>query len=76
MCMLTYLECYGQEPYFLRPLWLHHIFQHDLINGTIFGKVSLNIKCVFSLQFLSKILLILRRIQRDIVIKVKTSSCK
>ena len=31
----------------LRPLWLHHIFQHYLINGTIFGKKSLNIKCVF-----------------------------
>jgi hypothetical protein len=31
----------------LRPLWLHHIFRHYHINGTIFGKKLLNIKCVF-----------------------------
>ena len=31
----------------LRPLWLHHVFRHYLINGTIFGKKLLNIKCVF-----------------------------
>ena len=57
---------------------LHHIFRHYLINVTIFGKKLLNIKYVFwfSLQVLSKAFLILRRIQRDIIIKVKTSSCK
>ena len=44
------------------------------LNSTIFGKKLLNIKCVFwfSLQRLSKTFLILRRIQRDIVINVKT----
>jgi hypothetical protein len=28
-------------------LCLYHIFPHYLINGTIFGKKLLNIKCVF-----------------------------
>ena len=42
-----------------RHLWprsFHHIFRHYLINGTIFGKKLLNIKCVllFSVQLLSK----------------------
>jgi hypothetical protein len=48
----------------LWPLWLHHIFRHYLINGAIFGKKLLNIKCVswFSLQSLFKTFLILRRI--------------
>jgi hypothetical protein len=34
----------------IEPLWLHHIFRHFLINGTIFGKKKLpNIKlCVLS----------------------------
>jgi hypothetical protein len=31
----------------IRGHWLHSIFQHYLINGTIFGKTLLNIKCVF-----------------------------
>jgi hypothetical protein len=62
----------------LWPLRLHHIFRHYLINGTIFGKKLLNTKCVFwfSLQLLSKTFFIIRRIQRDIVINVKKSSCK
>ena len=59
----------------LWPLWFHHIFRHYLINGTIFGKKLLNIKHLFwiSLQPLSKTFLIVRRIQRDIVINVETS---
>ena len=38
----------------LQPLLLHHIFRHYLINGTIFGKKVLNIKCVliFSTTFI------------------------
>ena len=58
-------------------LWLHQIFRHFLINDTIFGKTLLNIKCVFSfyLQRLSETFLIIRIIQRDTVINVKTSSC-
>ena len=31
----------------LRPVWLHHIFRHYLINDTILGKKLLNMKCVF-----------------------------
>jgi hypothetical protein len=62
----------------LWPVWLYHIFLHYLINGTIFGKPLLNIKCVFwfSLHLLSETFLILRRIQRDITINVHRSSCR
>ena len=76
-CSLTYPACNAHEPYCLRPLWLHHIFPHYLINGTIFETKLLNIKFVFrfSLRLLSKTFLILR-IQPDIVINVKTSSRK
>ena len=31
----------------LWPPWLHRIFRHYLINGTIFGKRLWNIKCMF-----------------------------
>ena len=56
-------------PYHLRPLWLHHIFRHYLINDTIFGKKVPEIKYVFrfSLHLLSKAFLMLRRSQRNIV---------
>jgi hypothetical protein len=77
-CSLTNPAC-NVPPYrHLRPLWLHHIFRHHLTHGTSFGIKLLNIKCVFSfsLQLLFETILILRRIQRDIVINVKTSSCK
>jgi hypothetical protein len=60
-------------------LRLYHIFPLYLINGTIFGKKNLlNIKQVilFSLQLLSEIFLILRRIQRDTIINVHKFSCK
>jgi hypothetical protein len=59
------------------PVWFYRILPH-LIKGTIFGKQLLIIKCVFwfSLQILSETLLILRRIQRDIVINVHKSLCK
>jgi hypothetical protein len=51
---------------------LPYFFPHYLINGTIFVKTFLNTKCVFlfSLQLLSEIFLILRRIQQDIIINV------
>ena len=53
-------------------------FSHYLINGKIFEKKLLNKKCVFlfSLQVLSKTFLILRIIQRDIIINVKKCSCE
>jgi hypothetical protein len=54
------------------------LFRHYFVNGTIFGKRLLNIKCVFlfSLQLLFEIILIIRTIQRDVIINVKTSSCR
>jgi hypothetical protein len=71
-CAYTVLYCH---------LWhvrLYHVFPHYLINGMMFGKKLLNIKCVFwfSLQRLSETFLILRRIERDIIINVRRSSCK
>ena len=50
-------------------VWLYHIFPHCLINGKTFGKTLLNIKCMFrfSLPHLSEEVLILRRIQRDMI---------
>jgi hypothetical protein len=49
-----------------------------IILARLSEKRLLNIKCVFwySLQLLSEIFLILRRIQRDIAINVRLSSCK
>jgi hypothetical protein len=63
---------------YLRPVWLYHIFPHHLINGTILRKKVIEHKiCVliFSAD-LSQTLLILRKIQRDIIINVRRSSCK
>jgi hypothetical protein len=62
----------------LWPVWLYHIFSRYLINGTIFGQkfVEHNI-CVYIFSTtLSQTFLILRRIQRDIIITVHRSSCK
>jgi hypothetical protein len=77
-CSLTYPARNAPPNYYLQPLWYRHIFRHCLINGTLFGKKLLSIRCVFwfSLQLLFETYLFLRRIQRDIVINVKTSSCK
>ena len=36
---LTYPACNTHVLYCLRPLWLHQVFRHYLINGMIFGKV-------------------------------------
>jgi hypothetical protein len=62
----------------LWPVWLHHIFPLYLINGTIFGNKLLNTKCVlcFYLQLLSETFLTVRKIQRDVVINMRTSSYK
>ena len=58
-------------------VWLY-VCPHYLINGTILRKKLLSIKCVFrfSLQLLCETFLILRRIQRDIIINVHRSSCQ
>jgi hypothetical protein len=54
----------------LWPLSLFDIVPNYLTNGTIFGKMLLNIKCEvwFSLKIMSETFLILRRIQRDMYI--------
>jgi len=56
----------------------YNIFPHDLLNGTIFKKGSLNINCVFrvSLQLLSEIFFILGRTERDMIENIYWSSCK
>ena len=65
---LTYTVCHAHAPYCLRPRWLHHIFRHYLTNDTIFGKkVTEHKMCVL---IFSPTFLILRRIQRDIVINI------
>jgi hypothetical protein len=56
----------------LWPVPLCHILPHYLLNGAIFGKCLLNIKCffLFSLQGLSETFLVLRRIQRYITLNL------
>jgi hypothetical protein len=78
---LTYPACKTHEQYriVICGLSVPTVFiPHYFVNGTIFEKKLLNIKCVswFSLQLSSEIFLILRRIQRDTVISLKTSSRK
>jgi hypothetical protein len=58
--------------------WLYHTFTHYLISSIRIGKGVMNHKTrviIFSTFFL-KILLILRKIQRDIIINVYGSSWK
>jgi len=61
----------------MASLALLYCFPHYLINGKIFEKKLLNIKCVFliSQQILSEEFLILRRNERDMTINVHWSSC-
>jgi hypothetical protein len=76
---LNHLACKAHAPYCpLWPVWLYHIYSFYLINGTIFRKKLWNRKCMFwfSLRILSETFLILRRIQRDIIINIHRSSCK
>ena len=63
----------------LWPVCCYSIFPYYIINGTIFGeKKLLKTKCVFwfSLQLLSETFLILKGIERDIIINVCWSSFK
>jgi hypothetical protein len=81
VCCLSYPAHTAHAPYYIVTCGLSGctiFFTHYLINCTIFGKMLLNIKCVFwfSLQLLSETFLILRRIQRDIIINVHRSSCR
>ena len=48
VCSLSHWACNVHAPYcHLWPAPLYSIFQHFLINCTIFGNILLNIKCVF-----------------------------
>ena len=70
-CSLRNPTCNVRAPHcHLWPAPLNNIFPHYLINGAIFEKKKLlNIKCVFwvSLQILSEIFFILRRIKWDMI---------
>jgi hypothetical protein len=77
VCRLSYLPFQAHAPFYTVTCGLSGwtiFFPHYLINGTIFGNTLLYIKCVFlfSLQLLSEIFLILRIIQRDILIDAHT----
>jgi hypothetical protein len=79
VCRLMYPTCNAHAPYYI-VMWavrLCHIFPH-LINGTIFGRGPLNIKCVFWFywQCLSETLFIIRRNEQDFNINGHWSSRK
>ena len=79
VALVTSMQCASSVLY-CHPwsIWLYHIFPHYVINGTIFERNLFNTKCVFwySLQLLSEIFIIPRRILRNIITNVHTSSCK
>ena len=52
VCSLRYPARNKHAPYYVCPAPLHNIFLHYLMNGTIFGKTSLNIYItIFSTTF-------------------------
>jgi hypothetical protein len=62
----------------LWPVWLYHIFAHYPINGTIFGKKVIEHQLwipIFCTTFVETFL-ILRRMQRDIIVSIYMSLCK
>ena len=66
--------CEAHAPYFhLWPFLFNHISPH-LINGTIFVKKKHVFWFWFSIQLLSEIDIILRRIERDVIINIHSSS--
>ena len=80
-CSLTYPACQAHAPHYIVICGLSGsttLFDIISKNGMIFGKEGIEHKmCVsFSLQILYEIFLILIRIQLDIIINVKVSSCK
>ena len=87
---VTFCDCAFVSFSIQHAMCMHHVilssvaclvpqfFAHYLINGTIFKRKLLNIKCVFwfSLQLLSETFPILRRTERDMIKNVYWSSCK
>jgi len=83
---ITYSECvflalvirHEKRMRLLWLVWLYHIFPRYLINGKIFRKNELNIKCVliFSTLPVWNMFLIARRIKRDIVTNIHKSYVK
>jgi len=55
VCRFMYPACNAHAPYcHLWPIWLYHIYSHNLINGTVFRKLGIEHKmCVliFSTTF-------------------------
>jgi hypothetical protein len=80
VCSLWDPACNAHAPHcHLWPVRLYHFFlPHYLINGTIFKTTLLNTKCMFwfSLQLLSKTLLMLWRNERNMTKMYTGSSCK
>jgi len=79
VCSLSYPACNMREPYcHLWPVQLYNIFPHHLINCTIFGekKVIEHKTCVVFFTTSVWKFLILRRIQRRVIINMHSSSCK
>jgi hypothetical protein len=75
VCSLSYPGRKAHAPYYIVICGLSGstmFFPHYLINGAIFGKKLLNIKCVFwfSVQLLFENSLFLRRIELDRMIKM------
>ena len=77
VCSLSYPVCKVHAPFIYCHLWPRrfcYIFPHCLINGTIFGKMLLDMKCVFLFSLhLSETFLILRRIQQRAIINAHMS---
>ena len=70
VCSLSYPAFNAHATYcYLWSVRLYNSVLQYLLNGTIFGKKSLNTKCVFwfPLQLLSEAFLILRRTERDMI---------
>jgi hypothetical protein len=77
ICCLRHPACNARAPYcHLWPAQLYNIFQHYLINGTMFENNLLNTKCELwlYLQFFSEIFFFLSRIERYMVKNVYWSS--
>jgi hypothetical protein len=80
VCGLSYPACKAHAPYCqLWPAPLYSTFPHYLKNGKILGVRHLfNTKFDFwfSPRLLSETFLILRRTERDVIVNVRTYSCK